>query len=555
MPNLNVTTFGGINYADDAAALLARSHIFDGQAWAHRLDGYGRPIGMEAASGQNFDILRGNLVKRKGSTSYADLTVTGVNVFLAGDVVVLGPYEVRLPATNSYTRFVVSKKTIYTDQSGVWVQILTSAGAAYTHTDATVTSAAIVVADGGVFFGLNGANKIQRYRSGNKLDVQMDNGNAYTDAGGTARVITGTWGTAYDRLAVFNGRLVFNDGTSTIQYTDVNQPWDLVGGGNAPAAGKVMALQVHVPQFGNSLAAILYIGTGVGWQFTSDLASINNISGSQPPMSQRLVLNSRNWICYLSDRGALYGINGNRVIDIGRRLKARDASSGPLDTINLANTLTVGNSVYNVDKQQAWWLISTAASGQPDTTIVLDFQLGEPQLDEPLPSYEQIIRCLKWTGQDFASVHVTQDGIIGARSGGIMWTMENGYSDLGATAISATWFSPILDAMLPVNDKNWTIWFGRGLNAGAWNVQIDYLLDRDQVSSKSYQFSQGVATSTYGTATYGTGTYQSAGIVVGSDDTDLISEAIQIKLTQGADAQNFTVTALEQRYDVLVEER
>lgn len=555
MSTIKISMFGGMNFADEAAGLLMRSHSYADGVWGHKIDSYGRPVGIEAARGQNFDLERGNLVKRRGSVSYADFTATGLAILLASDVIVLGPVQVLLPATGAYARFVVSKKTIYTDQSGTWVQINNSGGTAYTHADPTVTSASIVVTDGGVLIGLNKSNKIQHYRSGTDLQAALDNGNNYTDAGGTVQVVTGTWGTGYDRLTVFNGRLVFNDGTSTVQYTDVNQPWDLAGGGNFPAEGTVAGMRTHIPQFGNSLSAILYIGTSVGWNFTSDLAVRNNIKGAPAPLNDKCIVETRNWIMYLTARGDIYAINGNRVIDVGRRLKARDKTTGPLDTINLANSLTVANGFYDDTKTQVAWLISTAASGDPDTTLVIDLQLGEPLLDEPLVVYEQHVRCLKWAGQDYVSVQYTQNGMVGARSTGIFWTLENGFSDYGVTAITTQWYGPILDGGTPVNDKNWTTWYGRGTNSGDWNVQIDCLLDRDSASSKSFQFNQGGSTATYGTSVYDSATYLSDGIVIGSDDVDLVSEALQLLLTQALADDSCTITSMEQRYDVLVEER
>ena len=555
MPVYKFNMFGGINYADDAAGLLLRSHGYQNGVWSHKLDAYGRPVGVEAAKGQNFDLERGNLLKRRGSTSYADFTVGDLNIFLTADVVVLGPVEVLLPATGAYARFVVSKKTIYTDQSGTWVQINNSGGTAYTHADQTVTSASIVVTDGGVLIGLNKGNKIQHYRSGTGLQAALDNGNNYTDSGGTVNVVTGTWGTGYDRLAVFNGRLVFNDGTSTVQYTDVNQPWDLAGGGNFPAEGSVIGLRTHIPQFATVQTAILYIGTSVGWNFTSDLAVRNNINGSPAPINDKSIIETRNWIMYLTARGDIYGINGNRVIDLGRRLKARDGTTGPLDTINLANSLTVANGYYDDTKTQAGWLISTAASGNPNATVVIDLQLGEPVLDEPLTSYEQHVRCLKWAGQDYVSVQYTQSGLVGARSTGIFWTLDSGYSDYGATAITKQWFSPLLDGGAPANPKSWMVWFGRGVNAGSWNVQGDYLRDRDNISVKTFQFGQGGSEAFYDTDVYDTGLYSAEGLITGSDDTDIVSETLQIELSQSAAAQNCTITSMEQHYDVLVEER
>ena len=629
MPSLSVQIYGGVNFADEPAGLLRRSHSLERGTWFHRSGITGRPIGIEAADGRNFDLLRENLITRKGSTSNVDLTTTldgttttvdasslenqkvlnvasttgfevgrqiiidsgglgggeetgviasiqsGVSLtlvdnmtfrhespdpvaqylFLGGDRVVLGPVEYLLPETGSYVRYIVSQDTIYTDQSGTWKQFNDSTSALYTHSDKAVTFASTTLLDGGVFFGINGSNKIQRHMGGADLEPEMDNGNAYTDAGGTGQTINGTWGNNYSNVGKIDGRLAFNDGSSTVQVTDTNQPWDLAGGTNFPALGAVKTLIAHVPQFGDSLTAILYIGHGTGWDFTDDFVDANTIEGAPPAMKDSMVINIRNWIVYLSADGGLWGLNGNRVIDLGRRYRALDGSSGPLDNINLGNTLTVGHAAYNDDKQQANFWISTAGSGDPDTTLVLDFQQGEPILDEQLVSYEQHVRCLHFIGQDYVGAGMTQDGFLGARSTGTIWLLENGASDYAATAIDTQWFSPMMDGGAPINTKNVLTWFGRALRSGNWAPQIDFFLDRDTVSSKSIQFNQGAGASVYGTAVYGTSTYSSDGLVKYANDIDLLCEVFQIKISHKTAGENFTITNFDQQYSILAEER
>lgn len=632
MPSVSFRVFGGVNFADEPTFLLQRSHQYANEAWIPRVGNNGHYIVMDAAGGHDFDLERENLISRRGSTSYKNLTTTldgtattvdqdsnsgtdvlyvaattglkvngsiivnrggareetaviasisaGVSVtltanltnthtavqadaveqyvFLSGDQVVLHK-ELRLASVGTLAQYVVSKYSIYTDQSGTWAQINDSTGALYTHTTQSVAKASIIALDGGVFFGTDGTNnKIQRHISGTNLQPEMDNGNSYTDAGGTGQTITGTWGTAYYHLESLNGRLIFNDGTSTIEYTDTNQPFDLAGGGNFPASAAVSGLKVHVPQFGDSLSAILYIGTAIGWEFTSNLASANTIQGSPAPMKNSMVVSTRNWIVYMAIDGGIHALNGNRVIDLGRRFKALDGTTGPLDMLwasGLVNTRTVGSAGYNHLAEQVWFLISTAASGDPDTTLVIDFQRGEPYLDEPRESFEQHVRCLHWTGQDYYSITGTNDGFIGARKSGTLWYLNSGNSDYAATAIDIAWLSPMVDAAAPINEKNLLTFTGRALRAGSWNVQLDYLLERDTASSKSIQFNQGAAASAYGTATYGTATYASDGLAASASDIDLICEIFQIKVTMAVADQSFRITNFEQRFNILAEQR
>lgn len=541
--SVQMQSFGGVNYADDPAAILSRSHVLNGNTFRHAAGPSGL-IPVESAAGKNFDFLRTNLIKRKGSTSYADISAT----LITGDAVVIGPLEFRLPNAGSLARFVLSKKTIYTDQSGTWAQINDSTGSAYTHSDATVTSGSIVAADGGIMFGMDGTNKIQRYRSGANLDQEMDNGNTYYDAGGTSQTVTGTWGTGYDRLAVFEGRLVFNDGTSTVQYTAVNKPYDLNGGGNFPCAGAVRSLSVHVPKYASSLSALVYCGTSVGFEFTSDLASANILEGSPIPLNKNSVFSSRNWLLVLDASGWIWGINGNVVIDLGRRLLAMDGSSGPLDNINLANSTSVAHGSYNPLKRQAAWFISTAASGNPDTAIVLDFWLGEPAIDESLPSYERHVRCLQWTGQSYISAASLQAGYVGMKSDGTMWTLDNGKDDFGTTAVDCHWYSPLLDGGDPAIDKGWKINRSRFASNGNWNVQLDYVLNRDASSSKSVQINQGASGFILGSSKLGTGVLHGSSQVSGADDTDLWAQALQLELTNGTLSEDFRLYAISQDF-------
>ena len=383
----------------------------------------------------------------------------------------------------------------------------------------------------------------------------MDNGNAYTDRGGTGQTITGTWGTEYKYIEEFFGRLIFNTGNSNVEFTDTDQPWDRAGGGTFSAFGAVTALETYVPQFGTTLAAILYVGSSAGWQFTSDLAAAQTIKGSPPPMKDSLAVASLDWIVYLSSQGGIHAINGMRVIDLGRRFKSLDAKSGPLDNINLANTLTVGNAVYDEKTKKAIFLISTAVSGVPDTSVVIDFERGEPLFEEPQASFEQHVRCLPWAGMDYLSMQVTQDGLIGLRSAGTMWTLNNGTSDYGTDAIDTEWFSPIFDGGSVVNEKGLKTWFGRVLRSGAWDAQMDILLDRDSASSKTFSFTQGITAAAYGTAVYGTGTYAVDGFVKSAKDIDLVVETFQLKLSQNTAGENFNIIYFEQRYDILVEQR
>jgi len=296
MPQIEFTDFGGGNWKDQRSILMRRSHT-------QTNIGFQNVAYTESPDLQNVDIIDRSIGKRRGSTARDSLA----SILESGETLIKGIFW------RNSIQVIVGTKSIYTDQSGTWAQVKTSGGAAYTHSG--VTRVSFVPLDGHLFICMD-AGKIQVYRAGANLDAPLDNGNTYTEIYSGTNTVTGSWGTGYYIATSFYGRLVFSTGNSILEYTDVNQPWDLTGGGNFPSSGKVFALRPHVPQFGDSLSSILYIGTGVGWEFTSNLASASTIEGSPPTMSNKTVLTSKNWIMYLSADGGLHGINGNRVINL-----------------------------------------------------------------------------------------------------------------------------------------------------------------------------------------------------------------------------------------------
>ena len=169
----NFGVFGGLNVADPPDELMERSHIFANGRWVHRSGPFG-VVPVESPSLQNVDFERNELRKRKGSTELADFTATGLSILLSADVIVRA-IEFVSPATNARIGIVVSKKTIYTNQSGTWAQINNADSVAYTHATETVTKCDFALHDGHLFIALNQANSIQVYRSGADLDDQLNN--------------------------------------------------------------------------------------------------------------------------------------------------------------------------------------------------------------------------------------------------------------------------------------------------------------------------------------------------------------------------------------------
>src|SRR5690242_21049402 len=90
--------FGGVNYADDPASMLLRSH--DPVQW-----GFAQKAPMEFKHLRNIDFRPSGIIKRNGSTLLATISM------VANDVLVDGIEFVTNAGVR--TQLIVSKKTIY----------------------------------------------------------------------------------------------------------------------------------------------------------------------------------------------------------------------------------------------------------------------------------------------------------------------------------------------------------------------------------------------------------------------------------------------------------
>jgi len=215
----NFGIFGGLNVADPPDELMERSHIFADGRWVHRSGPLGR-IPVESPNLQNIDFLDNELGQRKGSAVLADLTVTGLNVLLSGDVLVRGK-QYKSPVTNSRVQLAVSKLTIYTDQSGAWAQIKNASSIAYTHSDQTVTKCSFTEHDGHLDIGLDGNNAIQLYRTGADLDDQLNNNTTTTTVDATSASGQKVLNVAVTTIFLVNDRVAIGPPSATTTV-DVN---------------------------------------------------------------------------------------------------------------------------------------------------------------------------------------------------------------------------------------------------------------------------------------------------------------------------------------------
>ena len=511
--------FGGVNYSDQPPTILDRAFGFDGRSFSQRA-----PI--EFIQATNIDFVDRAIGKRNGSTALESLATVMATVNASEALV--DEFEWVTPGTTTRVRIAVGIKSIYTDQSGSWAQINDSASAAYTH-DSDVAKCSFVVADGHLFICLDGANnEIQVYRTGANLDPQLANGNLYTEAkGGGTQTITGTWGKGYYIGFYLHARLCFGNGDSIIEYTDVGQPWDLAGGGYYQASSNVVGAIPFVPKGANELNAIAFISTVNGPEFVSgfDLSdTIKPMQGGSVALNHRVLTALDNWVVYLTRSGSIEGVNFNQTIDLGRRLKALDGVSGPMDTFDVSNAAHVNLPfVFNdKEKKQVQWYYPDASQTTNSHAIIMDYYLGEPFPNERIEGYEPRIRLIPWsieapaTNPWFIAIYDRNGSPTGVLADGRTFTLESGTNDLDTLPILDTLQIPHFNAGNSSQGKNIRRCSFAFKPKGLWSVDVRKFLDRDtNPVGQTYALQQAPnGASVYDTATYDVSEYASAGIFV-----------------------------------------
>ena len=627
LQEMSVSVWGGLNLNDQSTKLPLLSHE----------GGFGQQIApLEAVSLLNVDFEK-ELRKRKGCTTYADLTSAGLNVLLSGDVLV-NACDYVSPVTGTRYQIIVSKKTIYYDTGGTsFAQINNQSGSAYTHSDQSVTMASFAIVDGHLVIGLDGANYIQLFRTGTELDDQLHNDastttvdadsaagqkvlnaasttgfvindrvlinsggarqehgyvtsiqagvsitlranltyehtaaqadvvdvqNLYTEAlGGTTHVVDSTWNTGSYLVAEIHGRLVYCTGNTNLQYSTVPSSttglWKGSEHGTYIATGRVVALWTFVPQHGDALASILYIFSDNGVQFVTGFTasdSVFRIEGSGVPLNYKTVAASKNWVIYPTKNHRLEGVHGSVVIDLGRKLRRSDGT-GPLESMNDSQTDTVPCAFYNSEKEQYQLWLPTGSSTTNNYTVVLDFQLGEPLITESQPTYDPTVRPLLWDGTDFICVFRKRNRVLGVRSGGTVWRLENGNDDYGSTAIESYWESPDFTMGLPAKSKLFLYHALRGTPSGDYNLTVDYYIDRGTGSSRTVVHNQGGAQAAWDSGVWDTALWATGVALKENDDTDLYAESIRFRLRQDVAGATWRLSESVMRYAIGAEER
>jgi len=549
LQNIIFERFGGGNWNDQATQLIARSHVpFQG--------GFSQRFPVESPNLLNIDYDPQGIMKRRGSAASDDIS----GLLPASDSVIGGVEFVT--AGGARIEIIVTVKTIFTNQSGSFAQINTSGSSAYTHA-ADVSKCSFAQTDGLLFIGIDGANKIQVYKTGADLDPELDNGNTYEEAiGGGTQTVTGTWGTGYYIVFTIHGRLVISKGDHIAEFTDIDQPWDLAGGGNKPLPARIVAATSFVPHGGDSNRPLAVFFTENGIVYLEGFMAFDQVyvvSGSGVPVSYRSYVATNDWLMYLTEKSTIEATNINRTIDVGRRLKANDGVTGPMDTFDPTNG-NHANRTFGVrlkGGEQATWFYPDQTRTTISHAIINDLQLGEPVTGETEDAFERRLRHLLWSIKDpgtnpwFVHAWTIQGGVRGILATGASYTIDSGLNDLDTIPIEEFWESPEFDAGLPGNGKFFTRNSITSKPVGTWSLFIDPFLNRSKSPLMNWSFAQiEPGTAVYDTDVYDTGVYSSGGTVEGHQYLDLFGRSLRIRIRNQETDHDWIVASVEQEYSV-----
>ena len=541
------TVFGGGNWADPRTALVRRSHSPDEGGWQQRAP-------VESPSLANMDFVDRAIGKRRGSEALEDLS----GAFVASEGL-LGIVSWTVPGSSTEVHVAVGVKSMYTDQSGTWVQLNDSASSAYSHA-ADVSKFSATEVAGHLIIGLDGANKIQVYRSGADLDDELDNGNTWNDTfGGGTSSITGTWGTGYHIVFSLHERLCFSKGDAVLEYTDGQEPWDRAGGGFRLARGNIIGALAFTPSGGNELNPVAFLSTTAGPQFLTgfDLTdAIKEVHATWQALNHRCLVAVNNWIVAMTREGNFRAINVAADIDLGRRLKAFDGT-GPMDTFTATNGdhTTKPFGYYDEVKQQAVFYYPDASNSVNTHAVVLDFALGEPVPGEALQSYEQHVRLLWWSVNEpstnpwFVAAYQRRGATVGVLADGNTYTLHTGNNDLDTVPIIEHWEVPDFDPA-PGRAVKFRDIFGSFDNKGNWNLSVRRFLDFDEAATGSDFTWKMVGGNTNTFPLMFPWTWDDGGVVRHREYNELVGEAIRFRMFNQGTGETWTIRTLGLIYQI-----
>lgn len=540
------TIFGGLNKNDQSDQLLLRSHSFSENGWSQIAP-------AECTEAINIDFDKRGIKKRLGSTLES---LALYDLFTSGESIVNSIYYTSA-ATNDKISVVVTTHAIYTDYSGSYSQINDSLSASYTHNE-NITKSTFAVVDGHLFIGLNENNKIQVYRNGNTLDEELDNGNTYEEAFGTGtQTITGVWGVGDYLLADFQGRLIYSNGNTLVNYSTVPSAsggiWDRLSHGFYQTSGSIIALTTFTPDYQDSIQETLYIFTAQGPQITNDLTSqIQKIEEGVVPLSYKSFVATKSWLMVLTLDRQIIAFNRNVAIDIGRRFRDNSGVSD-IDVFDIVNSELNAFTFYNRKREQVYFFVPERGKTYNSLCFVIDVQLAEPNVLGSESLSEKNVRLSTWKVSSdisywYASLFSRNGDIIGITPSGKTYNFLNGKDDFTDTPVEAVYETMDFNAGASSISKQWMMLNLRGQFVGNYTTSVSYIIDKDDLVQSTATYNQTSSGSLYGQTTYGNYDYNSILLLKGQDDIDSYSESVRIKLENNSIGQTFRFDTIEIEY-------
>jgi hypothetical protein len=547
MLKFNIEQWGGLNLSDEPEKILLRSHQFVQNV------GWSQKAPVECGKCDNLDFSgSGGIYKRNGSTLVEDFS----SLFSNGEYII---DSINYTSSNgSKSTIIVTTLSIYITSSNTTVKINNSSSTEYNHAE-SVSKCSFAIVDGHLFIGLNAGNKIQVYRSGADLDDELDQGNTYTDSFGSGtNTIDGVWSNGYYLLTSFQGRLIYSDGNTVVNYSTIpiatDGVWKRSTHGFYQTSGRIISLNTYTPDYQDSIQETLYIFTEYGPQITNDLSTqIQTIEGGPVPINNRSVVATKSWLMMLTNDRRIVAVNRNIYIDIGRRFNSFDGTS-EIEVYNIQSSEDYSFGYYNKTKEQVYFFIPGKSVGKNNKCFVIDMLLGEPAINEPLDSYERRVRLSIWSisnNDDFYSSLTDDMGVVkGYSYNGKSYLFLSGKNDYDSIPVESNYQT--LDFRAGVSDtkKMFKLMNIRGRFLSKFDVSVKYLIDQSE-NDASVSYAEGENVSLYGSFKYGENKYQRELIIKGKDRIHLKGETFSISFFNKKLNETFFIRSLNIDYQLI----
>lgn len=388
--------------------------------------------------------------------------------------------------------------------------------------------------------------------------------NLYVESkGGATQTYTGTWTSGNHIGFELHERFCMGTGTNVWEYTDVQEAYDLAGGSFRLAKGNIVAAIVFTPAGGSELNTVGFLSTTEGPEIYPGFDPTDTfkpMQGGTTALNHQCIAVIDNWVVYFTREGGWEGVNYNETIDLGRRLKSVNDTTGPLDTFTATNSnhATLPFVYKKLNKKQLFCQYPDASNTINTHEVGLDFYLGEPKAGEPQEVFETRVRCLyssikePLTNPWFRTAYSKRGSVVGVLATGKTYTLDSGDNDLGALPVLELWEMPDFDGGAQERLKNW-----RGLlpifkENGDWNVNVKKYLDLSPNNTGDdltyLQVSAGTAL--WNNASWNEFNWAGAGIADTAQYIDLWSKYIRLRFFNQNTSEPWIMQGIAMEYQI-----